>query len=283
MLKHLKSALASLLAAALLVSALTIPAFAANTGAAKDVSFNHDLEQVQDIEVINRELHTSYAVANRNDRTAIISSLNALTVAPMKAERGEEDGLRLLTVLMKNGDRFNYWCYADKVVQGEDWQASGKHLDTLYAAMTRCQQNYPANVEWLGYMNPYRVTKMELSGPVFDGCILSAEKSTYETAASEEQRAKILDVCDKLKDIKVGTVQRFNGNEMEKASPHRDYHVTLTFEDNKEVYEIQVTDGLPDGQGKIWISVSSIGYDLCYTTNDAALFKSLTDALAALY
>lgn len=49
MLKHLKSTLASLLAAALLVSALAVPV-AADTGAAKDTSFNHDIEQVQDIQ-----------------------------------------------------------------------------------------------------------------------------------------------------------------------------------------------------------------------------------------
>lgn len=87
MLKHLKSTLASLLAAALLVSALAVPV-AADTGAAKDTSFNHDIEQVQDIQVINRELHVSYAVTNQNDRAAIISALNALT------RRAHEKGAR---------------------------------------------------------------------------------------------------------------------------------------------------------------------------------------------
>lgn len=86
MLEHLKSTLASLLAAALLVSALAVPV-AADTGAVKDTSFNHDIEQVQDIQVINRELHVSYAVTNQNDRAGIISALNALTVAPKKGAR----------------------------------------------------------------------------------------------------------------------------------------------------------------------------------------------------
>ena len=172
MLKHLKSTLASLLAAVLLVSALAVPV-AADTGAVKDTSFNHDIEQVQDIQVINRELHVSYAVTNQNDRAAIISALNALTVAPMRKERGEEDGLRLLTVLMTNGDRCNYWCYEDGVLQSDGgWQANGRQLDGLYAAMSRCQQTYPANIEWLGYMNPYRVTKAELSGAAWDGDVV---------------------------------------------------------------------------------------------------------------
>ena len=43
MLKHLKSTLASLLAAVLLVSALAVPV-AADTGAVKDTSFNHDID-----------------------------------------------------------------------------------------------------------------------------------------------------------------------------------------------------------------------------------------------
>lgn len=283
MLKHLRSTIASLLAAVLLVSALTVPA-AADTGAVKDTSFNHDIEQVQDIQVINRGLHVSYAVTNQNDRAAIISALNALTVAPMRKERGEEDGLRLLTVLMTNGDRYNYWCYEDDVLQSDGgWQANGRQLDGLYAAMTRCQQTYPANIEWLGYMNPYRVTKAELSGAVLDGDVVIEKSASYDSAASQAQRDKILDLCAKLKNVKVGTVRRFNGDGMEKARTDGAYRISMSFEDGKkDYYALQIPNSLTDGKGEIWISVDSIGYDLCYTANDAALLKELTDTLASL-
>ena len=283
MLKHFKSTLASLLAAALLVTALAVPTLAADKTIPKDRSFNHDIDQVQDVQVINRELHASYAVTNPNDRTAVISALNALTVAPMKAERGEEDGLRLLTVLMENGDRYNYWCYKDGVLQSDGWQAGGKQLGALYDAMTRCQQNYPANIEWLGYMNPYRVTKVELSGAVLAGDVFTEGNASFDSSVSQEQRDKILDLCARLKNVKVGTVQRFNGDEMEKVRSYNNYQISMSFEEDREDhYTLQIPNRFLDEKGEIWISVDSIGYDLCYTASDAALLKELTDTLDTL-
>lgn len=57
----------------------------------------------------------------------------------------------------------------------------------------------------------------------------------------------------------------------------------MSFEDGKkDYYALQIPNSLTDGKGEIWISVDSIGYDLCYTANDAALLKELTDMLASL-
>ena len=149
--------------------------------------------------------------------------------------------------------------------------------------MSRCQQTYPANIEWLGYMNPYRVTKAELSGAAWDGDVVIERSASYDSAASQAQRDKILDLCAKLKNVKVGTVRRFNGDEMEKARTDGAYQISMSFEDGKkDYYALQIPNSLTDGKGEIWISVDSIGYDLCYTANDAALLKELTDTLAAL-
>ena len=83
--------------------------------------------------------------------------------------------------------------------------------------------------------------------------------------------------------VKVGTVRRFNGDEMEKARTDGAYQISMSFEDGKkDYYALQIPNSLTDGKGEIWISVDSIGYDLCYTANDAALLKELTDTLAAL-
>ena len=289
MLKHLRSTIASLLAAVLLVSALTVPA-AADTGAVKDTSFNHDIEQVQDIQVINRGLHVSYAVTNQNDRAAIISALNALTVAPMRKERGEEDGLRLLTVLMTNGDRYNYWCYEDDVLQSDGgWQANGRQLDGLYAAMSRCQQTYPANIEWLGYMNPYRVTKveilpdnmeklpdvkLEIDGKPMTGEMVTLPRMTFESASSQEERAVILNICKMLKELKVGRVQKFEESNAFKET-YRGTVILLDFENGKSQYAVGFSED------KISIGVDNIAYSLLYTQNDPVKSRALHDAINA--
>ena len=291
-----KNLFAGLLALALLAS-LAAPALAADSAAIGNPgvpSVNHsvsqedtavpmddllhvDINQVEVVNVINRDLHASYAVTGQNDRSAIVNALNAIEHQPGLREKGEAEDLRLLQIRLKDGGKREYWCHSDVLMSIDDRQiADASQLAALYAAMDRCEQNYPANIEWLGYMNPYRVTTMTiLSGKKVSEPLAAGREAEYQSALSQSQREAILDLCAKLKAVKVGSVKRVS-EDQSFALDGAGYALRLDFENGKAGYDVYVD--APEA-GMLTVSVDNIPYDLIYTQNDDALFRALVNAL----
>ncbi|HIX65852.1 MAG TPA: hypothetical protein H9736_06330, partial [Candidatus Anaerotruncus excrementipullorum] len=155
--------IASLLFAGVVAAACLTPAFGAEN-AKPDIgnpfpNLPETVAEIQDLQVIDRELYASYA-APAASRQAIFQELSRLEEEHLWweiiSERGEEPGLRLITLLETSGERHNYWLYPDHTLQtsghGGVWQVQGEELATLEALLDTCQQQAPANMEWLGYM-----------------------------------------------------------------------------------------------------------------------------------
>lgn len=259
--------------AVLVVAALPAPAFASGlryVAEGYDSQFLLDPDQVEVVQVINRDLHASYWVTGPEDLAAIIGAVNSISYETGITEQPEGNGLRLLHIRMKDGATYNYWCHRNMLMVDDVKYARAPQLEKLYNAMAACEKNYPANIEWIGYMNPYRVTKMEI---LHDG-----QKAVYESTLSATNRDAILDITRKLKTVKVSSVRGFYPKDKiatPSSGPDKNYAVRLTFEDGKEVYDIYV---LGD---RIDITVDSIPEGLSYTSGDATLLKLLTDALDA--
>ncbi|OUP69507.1 hypothetical protein B5F10_07220 [Anaerotruncus colihominis] len=259
--------------AALAAAALAAPAFASGlryVAEGYDSQFLLDPDQVEVVQVINRDLHASYWVTGPDDLAAVIGAVNSVSYQTGITEQPEEEGLRLLHIRMKDGATYNYWCHSNILMVDDVKYAHAQQVEKLYTAMAACEQNYPANIEWLGYMNPYRVTKMEL---LHDG-----QKAVYESKLSATNREAILDITRKLKTVKVSSVHGFYPKDQiatPSSGPERNYAIRLTFEDGKEFYDIYI---LGD---RIDIAVDSIPEGLSYTSGDASLLKLLTDALDA--
>ncbi|HJF56664.1 MAG TPA: hypothetical protein K8W11_10505, partial [Anaerotruncus colihominis] len=169
--------------AALAAAALAAPAFASGlryVAEGYDSQFLLDPDQVEVVQVINRDLHASYWVTGPDDLAAVIGAVNSVSYQTGITEQPEEEGLRLLHIRMKDGTTYNYWCHSNILMVDDVKYAHAQQVEKLYTAMAACEQNYPANIEWLGYMNPYRVTKMEL---LHDG-----QKAVYESKLSATNR-----------------------------------------------------------------------------------------------
>lgn len=263
--------LTALLCTAVIALCAAVPVSAADSMPTSMIpELTIDGAQVEVIHVIDRELRTDYAVTGTNDRAAIVTALNKLDYRPATSVTPDMTNLRLLQIRFKDGQKYQYWCHTNVLMVGEAQITDGASAAALYKAMDNCQENYPANIEWLGYMNPYRVTELAIVG--------ADKATTYASALSATQRDAILDVARKLKSVKVGTIQQLNDktqNAPAGSTGNLLYTLTLKFETAVETYNVYLFE-----DGRVTVSVGSINYNLTYLSADKTLYKSLTDTLA---
>ncbi len=260
---------AGFLCAVLLFITAAIPVTANNQTASRPSCLAINAAEVETITVINRELHVSYAITAPSDRKAVVNTLNTLEYRPRTNASPDMDGLRLLSIRFKDGGQYQYWCHRNTLINDDKQLTDGLACADLYKLFDRFAKNYPANVEWLGYMNPYRITSLEIQG--------SNGTKTYRTNTSESQRKIILDICTRLKAYKPSKVRQLKPKETLKFSQDSGsllYALTLDFETGREIYHINLYDN-----GEIGILVDSIPYALAYTSADQTLFQSLITAL----
>lgn len=264
-----KKILASFLCAVLLFTTVAIPAAAKKPASSRPSCLSLDAAQVDSVTVINRELHAGYALTAEADRKAVIDALNTIEYRPKTKVEPDMDGLRLLSIRLKDGGHYEYWCHRNVLISDEKPLTDGLACADLYKLFDRFMKNYPANVEWLGYMNPYRVTTMEIQG--------SGGTKTYRSNSSESQRNAILDICNRLKAYKPSKVRQLQSKEPLKFSKDAGnmlYTVSLDFETGREIFHINVYEN-----GEIGILVDSIPYALAYTSADQKLFDALAASL----
>lgn len=255
-----------------LIKTQTAVATSAPAAAQEKKSYTTDFayNDVRSIAVINRDLQVGYNVTNAYDRAQILNALNAIDCSGNLNVKEEMDGLVLLRILMNDGTAHNFWCHPNVFMIEDKQVATASQAKALYTLLTKCQQNYYAGIEWLAYMNPYRITTMEVTAN-------GKGRAVYQSAMSDTQRKVILDIASRLSNVKVGSVQK-----LEKIDPKTygdgklTYSIHLDFENGKEGYNIYIFD-----DKRITVSVDSINYDLTYVANDDYLLKSLTSALDA--
>lgn len=226
--------------------------------------------QVDVVTVIDRELHAGYTVAGAGDRLAVIEKLNKIEYRPTTNAVPDMDGLRLLQVRFKNGQTYDYWCHRNVLMNGDTQLTDGLACADLYKVLDRCVQNNPANIEWLGYLNPYRVTSMEVAG--------NGKNVVYQTTSSEQSRNTILNICTKLRSVVPSKVRTVNagGNLSYSGNGIPVYTVLLSVENGKGSYQVNLFHN-----GEIGISVDNINYSLAYTSGQQMRFDALISALKA--
>lgn len=259
--------LSAFISLAVLSALLPVHAFAE---AGRPACLQINAAQVDVVTVIDRELHAGYTVAGAGDRLAVIEKLNAIEYRPSTNAVPDMDDLRLLQIRFKNGQTYDYWCHRNVLMNGDTQLTDGLACADLYKVLDRCVQNNPANIEWLGYLNPYRVTSMEVAG--------NGKNLVYHTTSSELGRKTILDVIAKLRSVvpsKVRTVTA-GGNLSYSGTGIPVYTVLLNVENGKGSYQIDLF-----GNDEIGISVDNISYSLSYTSGDQKRFDALLSALKA--
>ena len=259
--------LSAFISLAVLSALLPVHAFAE---AGRPACLQINAAQVDVVTVIDRELHAGYTVAGAGDRLAVIEKLNAIEYRPSTNAVPDMDDLRLLQIRFKNGQTYDYWCHRNVLMNGDTQLTDGLACADLYKVLDRCVQNNPANIEWLGYLNPYRVTSMEVAG--------NGKNLVYHTTSSELGRKIILDVIAKLRSVvpsKVRTVTA-GGNLSYSGTGIPVYTVLLNVENGKGGYQIDLF-----GNDEIGISVDNISYSLSYTSGDQKRFDALLSALKA--
>lgn len=264
----MKKIIALLTTVLALVGVFSLTAFAAESNIPASVLPEIAYEAVDSITSINRDLHASYKVTGEKDKKAILAALDAIELESTDV-KAEDEGLRLLQIRMKDGSKLEYWVHENALMRGDVVIAAGEKAKALWETLAACEKNYRANIEWIGYMNPYRVTDMTVKSA-------KGSVGSYRSAVNESQRKAILDVCQKFQQVQVGTVQTLQGkNPATYGGDALLYSVSLVFEDGKEQYVIYVFEN-----DRITVSVASIDYDLTYTTNNKELRKALLDTLA---
>lgn len=264
--------LTAILCSAMLALGASFTAFAADTAPvsapARPGSIDFNASYVDVITVIDRDLHASYRVTGAEDRAAILNALNKIEYRPGTNVVPDNDGLRLLQLRFQNGGTYEYWCHRNVLMNGETQLTDGLASADLYKALDRAQKFYPANIEWIGFMNPYRVTRIDLQS--VNGA------AAYQSALSPTQREAILDMTAKLKSVQVAKFRELAGSADLTVSEDAKllYDLKLDFENGKEGYRVCVFDN-----GRINVKVDSINYALSYASGDQTKFNELTTAL----
>lgn len=229
--------------------------------------------EVMEMNLIDRESRTCCAVTGER-RDAVLARLNSLTPQEDLSATPDEAGLRLLQVRLLDGTKYDFWCHSNLLMEGETPLADASRLRALYDIFYEIEkETYGENratAEWLGYMNPYRITEMAI-----DNCT-EGSHGRYRALTSERQREAIMEVAALLKAVTVepSSTETLPPGETRGGDPV--FRVVLNFEDGVVEYAVSVYL-----DGSVEILVSSIpGYHLAYETTGDGTLDALADALA---
>ena len=244
-------------------------------------------DTVDEMNLIDRNTHTSCAVTGE-DREDILALLNQLTPQEELAVEPDPQGLRLLQVRLLDGTKYDFWCYSNLLMEGETQLADAEQVRKLYSRFREVEQKAygrgQAAAEWLGYMNPYRITSMEIENGLPGERLRDGDRggtARYEATASEQARDAILEVAEKLKALTV-IPDRATAPDKGEAPVDSDEvlldrrSIRLDFENGTEGYTI-----LLYREGRIDIYVDSIDYYTSYQTTGDGSLEALLRALAA--
>ncbi|GKH46513.1 MULTISPECIES: M56 family metallopeptidase [Anaerotruncus] len=229
-------------------------------------------DEVMEVNLIDRESRTCCPVTGERCG-AVLARLNSLTPQEDLSVTPDEAGLRLLQVRLLDGTKYDFWCHSNLLMEGETPLADASRLRDLYDSFYEIEkETYGQNratAEWLGYMNPYRITGMAVDD------LSEGTHGQYRALTSEQQREAIMEVAALLKAV---TVKPSSTETLAPGAAHDStplFQTVLNFEDG--VVEYTVTVYL---DGSIEILVSSIpGYHLAYETTGDGTLDALADAL----
>lgn len=118
-------------------------------------------DEVMEVNLIDRESRTCCPVTGERCG-AVLARLNSLTPQEDLSVTPDEAGLRLLQVRLLDGTKYDFWCHSNLLMEGETPLADASRLRDLYDSFYEIEkETYGQNratAEWLGYMNPYRIT-----------------------------------------------------------------------------------------------------------------------------
>ncbi len=230
------------------------------------------------VNLIDRESRTSIrldpATAER-----VVLAINMVDPLETKVQP-EMKNLRMLQVRYKDGKKAEYWMHSN-VFMYQDVQLGTVDRDwhTGIAALyfnsglpdSREMQGGEAGLvsaEWLGMMNSYRITAMEIGG--------EAQTRKYSAAAGEEQRDMILQVAQKLQKLSVDPRSVSSGDKQKilSAMESPSMHISLEFENGKEQYTVYFFE-----DPYLRISVGSIDYYLGYRAEPVSAYQELLNEL----
>lgn len=242
-------------------------------------------EDILDVNLIDWESHTASAVARKKDIQSLVNILNTITPQDGLQLTPNEEQLRLLRIRLNDGTKYDYWCYSNVMTVGGRQIAKFPALEKLYDKFYEIEKNVYGNekavTEWLGYMNPYRITGMTIER--LDSNDVVTDTYEYSANASGEQRDTILRIAAGLKAITVlpDSTESMPSNQiLVPKEENRMYNILLDFENGNETYNIRIMNS-----GRIVMTVDTIDYALLYqTTGDGTLDTLLAnlDALTRL-
>lgn len=228
-------------------------------------------DEVMEVNLIDRESRTCCAVTGER-RDAVLAQLNSLTPQEGLSVTPDGAGLRLLQVRLLDGTKYDFWCHSNLLMEGEMPIVDASHLRALYDIFYEIEKEiYGENraiAEWLGYMNPYRITEMAVDD------FSKGTYGHYRATTSEQQREAIMEVAALLKAVTVepASTETLAPGEVHDSTPL--FRVALNFEDGVVGYTVTVYL-----DGSVEILVSSItGYHLVYETTGDGTLEALAEA-----
>lgn len=232
--------------------------------------------EVAELNLIDRDLHICYPVDDPEDRAQVLSALNSLTVEEGLPASADARNLRLLQVRLTDGSKYDFWCYDQLLVMADSPVADGEALEVLYGLLDRLEQDALQQgktlAEWLGYMNPYRITRLSA---IRCQAGEPAEEGNWRSIASQEQHDGILETAGLLKSLWVNPDSALILDQEEPLPQPVRYQVDLEFENGVERYTLFLLEG-----NWLQIHVESIPYyDLAYQAMDEGAIQQLETLL----
>lgn len=235
-------------------------------------AFQLDYDEVDYFNLIDRETHTYCAVTDLKGKADLVNAINSYLAKVTTTDQPDPQNLRLLQLRFQDGTKREYWLHNNVIMVDDTAYKMNDELRLLYNLVVGRVDASGSRMgaEWLGFMNPYRITELIFDAPA---------GKTYTATATDQQRDIILKVAETLKALIVHPTSTRSlpradcpNDLLPDASPL--YALTLNFEGGQSVYTVGVYE-----DGTVSIAVNNIDYLLAYDAEQNATFVALTKAL----
>ncbi|MEM1483737.1 M56 family metallopeptidase [Oscillospiraceae bacterium PP1C4] len=231
-------------------------------------------DQVDCVNLIDRESRT-YMRLDPTLAKRVVLAINMIYPIESNAQPVNE-GLRMLQIRYKNGDKAEYWMHSNVFMYGDvklggidrNWKTGMAdlyyYLDLPTSEQMRSGEMGTLGAEWLGFMNPYRITEMRILRDE------SRSEQVFTTAAGDARRNDILKIAKALQGLKVnpGFTKSFTKSQFIREGWEDELHdrIDLVFENGKEHYTIRFFHA----PGRVSIETKNIDYILSYYTQSSS-------------
>lgn len=241
-------------------------------------------DDVTSITLVDWKTHTACPITAKKDIRRLLAALNTLTVEENLALTPNSDQLRLLRIRLTDGEKYDYWCYSNVMTCDDMQLARFPQLDGLYDTFYSFEQAFynaqKSVAEWLGYMNPYKITAMTIERLDSDENV--EDELFFDAQSSEREREAIMRIATGLQSVTVlpDSVQSCAKSSIRvPRTENRMYNIYLEFESGRENYNVRLMD-----TGRLIITVDSLDYALLYdTTGDGTLSTLIANLDAVVY